>query len=153
MLDDPADLTDSGVWISQGEECAEVASHVHVPHALQPLIKAAVSRGSNGRGQLAASEEELRLIGRWGEEVAFKVLSARQDVCDVVWMNATLEKGFPYDITLRLKDDAEEVYVEVKASSAPRQHTHSLSHSRANTGACHISLQELDFALVSVSGK
>jgi len=53
----------------------------------------------------------LKEIGKWGEEVAFKVLVDEKEFVDVCWMNAEVEQGEPYDITLRLRDSPEQVRV------------------------------------------
>jgi len=75
--------------------------------------------------------------------VAFKVLAERDDVQKVVWVNADGESGLPYDITLFLNDDlAQKVFVEVKTTSQRPQFGHT------HMNACHISLEELNFALV-----
>ena len=51
------------------------------------------------------SEGHLRAIGRWGEEVATQVLSEWEDVREVKWVNAVVERCMPYDIISQQKND------------------------------------------------
>ena len=101
LLDDAAlEARDAGVWFSPDETSKRVSSHVSAT---------ASSVVGAGRGGRVLSENELRAMGRWGEEVACKVLAERQDLCEVAWVNAQAESGLPYDITLRSKQDPQQV--------------------------------------------
>ena len=51
------------------------------------------------------SEDHLRAIGRWGEEVATPVLSELEDLCEAKWVNAEVERCMPYDIISQQKND------------------------------------------------
>jgi len=80
------------------------------------------------------SEADLKFIGKWGEQIAFKVFTEQAIFQDILWVNSEEESGEPYDITLHLKDNPhEKTFVEVKTTLG-------------NSKNCHISWNELNFA-------
>lgn len=59
----------------------------------------------------------LEAVGRWGEEMANRVLgTSRPDLTDLNWVNQDGETGLPYDLIAQL--DGSQVFIEVKTSIA-----------------------------------
>jgi len=76
----------------------------------------------------------LKVIGKWGEQIAFKEFTEQAILQDVLWVNSEKESGEPYDITLHFKDNPQEkIFVEVKTTLGTSKN-------------CHISWNELHFA-------
>jgi hypothetical protein len=124
LLEDPTlEASDAGVWFGHHEISRRVSSNV------SSSVSGLVGASRAGR---VLSEQELRAMGRWGEEVASKVLAERDDLCDVVWVNAHAETGHPYDITLRSKQDPQ----QVRARCVVRVHFQFLVRFDADSCVC-----------------
>ena len=123
LEDAELEARDAGVWFGHHEISRRVSSNVS--SSVSGLVGAA-------RAGLVLSEQELRAMGRWGEEVACKVLAERNDLCEVVWVNAHAETGHPYDITLRSKQDPQ----QVRARRIMRVHFQFLVRFDADSCVC-----------------
>lgn len=64
------------------------------------------------------SSEDIRKIGRWGEQFAYRYLLEKHPEEDVIWLNQNGNVGEGYDFVVR-GNDRENIYYEVKSTIRP----------------------------------
>eukprot|EP00656_Telonema_subtile_P018137 TRINITY_DN19777_c0_g1_i1.p1 TRINITY_DN19777_c0_g1~~TRINITY_DN19777_c0_g1_i1.p1 ORF type:complete len:427 (+),score=61.89 TRINITY_DN19777_c0_g1_i1:210-1490(+) len=103
-----------------------------------PHLETVVDRTELPELQSGAHEENLKAIGRWGEQLVFQLLARSADTVSVEWLNEVHEAGHPYDLIVIRESGA--FFVEVKSTTSLSQCTfpitaselrHSEEHGRA----------------------